>query len=62
MLSMIQEFSTALISYTAASAKENNARNALNISKERRLKPIQERWSKKTIKEILDVTPNLQMN
>jgi len=39
---MIQEFSTALISYTAGSVKENNARNALNISKERRLKPIQE--------------------
>jgi hypothetical protein len=50
MLTMIEEFSTALLSYNSKSADKNNTSNDSSIYNEKQLKPIKERWSKKSNK------------
>jgi hypothetical protein len=46
MLSMIQEFSNTLLSYTTVSGEETNSNKDLTVLKETEMNPIQERWNK----------------
>ena len=50
MLSMIEEFSNALHSYTTSSFEEMDTDNPVIILSERRMKPVQENWNKPTNK------------
>jgi hypothetical protein len=43
---MIEEFSTALLSYTASTTEETNTNNDFTVSREIRMKPVQENWNK----------------